>query len=108
MQINALTIIAVVLVTLGFGQLAAGVGIFFRYAIPRSPRIFHWLILPPLGVMVMVDFLLAWMALTGVDAVFGLDALMMLLLYYCCADLVWWSLVGYAVYHWTRGRRCPV
>ncbi len=103
-----LTLISAILVVLALGQAASLLGIWFRYAIPRAPKIFHWLLLLPMLLSIFSALGLAWVLLTGMDTILGLDALMLFLVYCGSQAVVYWTLVAYAVYHRLRGRKCPV
>jgi len=104
---NPLLLVSAGLVVLGLGEIAALIGILFRYAIPRAPVVFHVLLAPPMLICAAVCFALAGMALDGDTVVFGLDALALLVIFFFCEGFWIWGLVGYAVYHQVRGRRCP-
>jgi hypothetical protein len=103
-----LTLISALLVVLALGQAASLLGIWFRYAIPRAPRIFHWLLLVPMLLSIFSALGLAWVLLSTAESVLGLDAFMLFLIYCASQAVVYWVLVAYAVYHSRRGRRCPV
>lgn len=103
-----LTLISALLIVLALGQVASLLGIWFRYAIPRAPRIFHWLLLFPMLISIFSALAVAWLALTGIQVILGLDGITLLLIYFASQVVVYWALVAYAIYHHFRGRRCPV
>lgn len=103
-----LTLISALLIVLALGQVASLLGIWFRYAIPRAPRIFHWLLLFPMLLSIFSALGLAWVLLSGNEIILRLDALMLFAIYCGSQALVYWTLVAYAIYHNFRGRRCPV
>jgi len=70
---NPLLLIVAALVITGLGELAALLGILFRYAIPRSPKIFHVLLFVPMVSASLSCFVLAWIALTGEQQAAGVD-----------------------------------
>lgn len=102
-----LAFIATMLIVLALGQAASMLGIWFRYAIPRAPKVFHWLLLFPMLLSILSALGLAWVILTG-DEFVGLDTLMLFLIYCGSQAIVYWVLVFYSVWWWTKGRRCPV
>ncbi len=105
---NPLLLVAAAFVITGLGELAALLGILFRYAIPRSPRIFHVLLFVPMVLASVSCFVLAWLALSGEQEVAGANGLTLILVFFFAEGAVYWILVSYAVYHHLRGRRCPV
>ncbi len=105
---NVLTVAALALVVLGLGELAAMLGIQFRYAIPRAPWFFRLILFPPMLGCVASTLTLSWVALSGAEEVLGLDPVWLFAIYVVCQAMTFWTLVAYAVYHHLRGRRCPV
>jgi hypothetical protein len=103
--VSVLAVAATALVLLGLGMLAALVGILFRHAIPRAPVLFHGLLVVPMLLSSFSCFVIAFMALSGVREVFGVDALGVLTVYFVSQVLVWWTLNAYAVYHFYRSAR---
>lgn len=103
-----LTFIAAILIVLALGLAASLLGIWFRYAIPRAPKVFHWLLLFPMLLSIFSALAVAWIALTGVERVLGVNSLALLLIYFASQAVVYWVLVFYSVWWWTKGRRCPV
>lgn len=83
-------------------------GIWFRYAIPRAPRVFHWLLLFPMLLSILSALGLTWVLLATAESVLGLGALKLFLIYCGSQAVVYWTLVAYSIYHHLRGRRCPV
>ncbi len=102
-----LIVISLALLALGLGELAALCGIWLRYAIPRAPKVFHWLLLVPMLASSTAAFALAWIALTGGESFFGVQVLVLLLARFAGAASWVWTLVAYAVYWHLRGYRCP-
>ena len=100
-----LALIAAVLIVLGLGELAALLAVLYRYAIPRAPKIFHWLLLLPMLAVCGSSFALAWMALAGPDEVLGATAIVLLLVHFGAQACVFWILDFYAIYHVVRMRR---
>lgn len=94
-----LTLLATVLVILAFGDLASLVAVISRYAIPKAPKFFHWLLLPPMLITVTSCFSLAWMALAGPDEIFGITALVFLALVFGSQSMTAWILNAYAIYY---------
>ena len=105
---NPLLLIVAALVITGLGELAALLGILFRYAIPRSPKIFHVLLFVPMVSASLSCFVLAWIALTGEQQAAGVNEETLRVVFFASEGAVYWILVSYAVYHHLRGRRCPV
>ena len=105
---SPLILVAATLVILGFGEIAALLGILFRYAIPRAPALFRVLLFAPMITASVACFALAFMLLTNAREVFGLEILHMAAVYFACEGLVLWTLVAYAVYWNLKGRKCPV
>ncbi len=102
-----LVAISLTLLALGLGELAALCGIWLRYAIPRAPKVFHWLLLGPMLASSTSAFALSWIALSGEESFFGVPVLVLLLVRFAGAASWIWTLVGYAVYWHLRGYRCP-
>lgn len=98
-----LTLISATLIILALGQAASLLGIWFRYAIPRAPKVFHWLLLFPMLLSIFSALGLAWVLLTGVARVFTMDAFMLFLIYCGSQAVVYWVLVLYWFWWWTRG-----
>lgn len=103
-----LTFIAAMLIVLALGLAAAMLGIWFRYAIPRAPKIFHWLLLFPMLASIFSALAVAWVALTGAERVFMANPLMLLLIYFASQAVVYWVLVAYSIWWYAKGQRCPV
>lgn len=103
---NPLLLITAALVVLGLGELAALLGILFRYAIPRAPRVFHILLFVPMVTASASCFAFAWMALAGERQVAGIDVLVVLTIYFICEGATMWLLVIYSIYWHLKGRHC--
>lgn len=88
--------VAFTLIVLGFGQLAIMLMIALRY-IMDDGRVFRYLTLIPIAVMSLACFSMAFLAVTGVSDVFGLSGLVLLLVYFFCAGVVWWVFAVYTL-----------
>lgn len=97
--------IAAFCVGIGFAEAAALMAVLFRYAIPRAPLVFRLLLLPGMLASIASMFGIGWVALTGEDQVFGIEAIAVLGIYFIAQFFVWWIFVCYAVYHSWRRRR---
>lgn len=91
--------LAALLFAVGLGFLAASVGILYRHAIPRAPRLFHLLTVPPGLVVGITSVVLAGMFLSGSEGIRYVAGV------FVAALAVWiWSLNMYAVFHYLYGR----
>ncbi len=104
---NAQTYISIALGVLGLGQLAALLGVWYRYAIPRAPVLFRILAVLPMLTSSTMAFVLTWMFLSGTKVVLGLGFLQIESIYFTAAATWTWTFVAYAVYFHLRGRHCP-
>lgn len=105
-----LTLFVALAVVLALGHLAALVGILFRYAIPRAPRAFHFVLAPAMIGAAIALLGVAQNAASGEGLdLFGVEILVFRLAYIAFDIVTWWTLIFYAVYHQLRGgHRCPM
>lgn len=91
----------------GLGQIAALIGILFKWAMPRAPVLFRLIITVPLFFSALAALGVFVIALTGQEALAGLNAVNLLAISTGTQFIVWWTLVAYAGYHYLiRGGRC--
>lgn len=96
---NPLTLLAALLFVVALGFIAATLGILYRHAIPRSPRLFHYLTAPPGLILSVASLLLAYQFLTGEDALFGVGRNFYAIVIIGSLAFWIWALNAYAVYH---------
>lgn len=95
-------------VTLAIGHMVAFAGIWFRYAIPRSPRIFHYILFLTMTASGVTLMCIAWLALTYPDVyLFGYFRDVYWIVFFFSEAATIWTLNAYALYFHLRGRRCP-
>jgi amino acid transporter len=104
-DLSALPLSAAVFILLAFLQIIALIAILYRHAIPRAPKLFHGLLLGPMLAGVVCLFILAWLALTGIETIFGLNETLVLFIYFGATTTTWGTLDFYALYHFRRMRQ---
>lgn len=96
--------LAFVLVGLSVAQIIALAAILYRHAIPRSPKVFHALLVGPMIVSASTAMLMGFMALANTEMLFGFSLDSYELAFFSCEFLTFSILCVYSLFYWLHGR----
>lgn len=100
--------IALAAITLFIFEILALIGIWFRYAIPKAPKVFHVMLAVPMVLAAVSGLCIGWIGLAPEEGLWGFPLRVYRFIHFSNQALTFGILVGYAVYYHLRGRRCPV
>lgn len=90
---------------MGAGMVAAAAQMIGRLAMPRAPRVFHLLIVPPLLTSASAIAGIGWLSLSGNWRLLGMEQSDFAILFLVSGCVLWWGFVGYGEYHRRKTNR---